>query len=192
MNGVERDFADALAAAGLAAFGDFTIRADGRIHRYRLYDDRPGKKNGWAVLHDGAAPYGFGGDWKSGHHLDWIAMEVNGRRVDKDAYDRARQRHADEQQATWARAQMRARDIWARLTTARANHPYLAKKQVAPGPCRLTCNGRLVVPVYDADSDDLISLQYIALMAAKCTWPVGAPAADAAGSASCAVRPRSS
>ncbi len=163
MNGVERDFADALAAAGLEAFEHgFRIRADGRIHRYRLADDKPGKRNGWFVLHDGAAPFGFGGDWKSGHRLDWIALEVNGKRVEKDAYDKARQRHADEQQATWARAQLRAQDIWARLPVARADHPYLMKKQVAPGPCRLTCNGRLVVPVYDADCDDLISLQYIA------------------------------
>jgi putative DNA primase/helicase len=192
MNGVERDFVDALAAAGLAAFGNFTIRADGRFHRYRLYDDRPGRKNGWAILYDGAAPRGFGGDWKSDRELSWIALEAHGKPVERDAYDKARQRHADEQQATWARAQMRARGIWTRLAAARADHPHLAKKQVAPGPCRLTCNGRLVVPVYDANSDDLISLQYIALMAAKCTWPVGAPAADAAGSASCAVRPRSS
>ena len=79
----------------------------------------------------------------------------------KDAYDKARKRHADEQQATWAGAQRRAQDIWARLPVARADHPYLAEKQVAPGPCRLTCNGRLVVPVYDADRDDLISLQFI-------------------------------
>ena len=162
MNGVERDFADALAGAGLEAFEHgLRIRADGRIHRYRLADDKPGKRNGWFVLHDGAAPFGFGGDWKSGHRLDWIALEVNGQRVEKDAYDKARQRHADEQQATWARAQLRAQGIWARLPVARADHPYLAKKQVAPGPCRLTCNGRLVLPVYDADRDDLISLQYI-------------------------------
>ena len=98
MNGVERDFADALAEAGLEAFEQsFRIRADGRIHRYRLADDKPGKRNGWFVLYDGGAPHGFGGDWKSVHRLDWIAMEVNGRRVAKDAYDRARQHHADQQ-----------------------------------------------------------------------------------------------
>ena len=72
MNGVERDFADALATAGLEAFEHgFRIRADGRIHRYRLGHDKPGKRNGWFVLHDGAPPFGFGGDWKSGQRLDW-------------------------------------------------------------------------------------------------------------------------
>ena len=55
----------------------------------------PGKKNGWFVLHDGAAPFGFGGDWKSGYRLDWVALEVNGKRVEQDAYDKARKRHAD-------------------------------------------------------------------------------------------------
>ena len=146
---------------GLKPLDICRIRADGRIHRYRLADDRPGKRNGWFVLHDGAAPFGFGGDWKSGHRLDWIALEANGKRIEQGAFEEARKRHADEQQATWAGAQRRAQDIWARLPVARADHPYLAKKQVAPGPCRLTCNGRLVVPVYDADRDDLISLQFI-------------------------------
>ena len=161
MNSVERDFADALSGAGLEAFGQLRIRADGRIHRYRLADDRPGKKNGWFVLHDGAAPFGFAGDWKSGHRLDWIALEINGNRIEQGAFEEARKRLADEQQAAWAGAQSRAQHIWARLPIAQADHPYLAKKQVAPGACRLTCNGRLVVPVYDADRDDLISLQFI-------------------------------
>lgn len=114
------------------------------------------------MLHDGAAPYGAGGDWKSGLGLDWIALDAHSKRVEKAAYDKARQRHADEQQATWARAQARAKGIWASLTVARSDHPYLVQKQVTPGPCRLTCNGRLAVPVYDADHDDLISLQFIA------------------------------
>jgi putative DNA primase/helicase len=161
VNGIERDFADALAAAGLEAFGQLRIRADGRIHRYRLADDRPGKKNGWFVLHDGPAPFGVAGDWKSGYRFEWIALEANGKRVEQGAFEESLKRHADEQLATWAGAQRRAQDIWARLPVAQADHPYLAKKQVAPGPCRLTCNGRLVVPVYDADRDDLVSLQFV-------------------------------
>ena len=60
MNGVERDFADALAEAGLEALEQsFRIRADGRIHRYRLADDKPGKRSGWFVLYDGGAPHGL-------------------------------------------------------------------------------------------------------------------------------------
>ena len=107
------------------------------------------------------APHGHGGDWKTGSRLDWIATEIDGRRVNQGDYEAARRRFADEQQAAHARAAAKAAALWARLAQAAPDHPYLKKKQIGPGPCRLNGYGRLVVPVFDAGTDELISLQFI-------------------------------
>ena len=62
---------------------------------------------------------------------------------------------------SWAKKARESRRIWKRLKPAPASHPYLVKKGVGPGLCRVTKYGRLVVPVYDAVTGKLISLQYI-------------------------------
>jgi phage/plasmid primase-like uncharacterized protein len=75
---VELAFHDALAAAGLRP-AEGMIAGDGRLHRYRLADDKPGRKNGWAVLHVDGVPHGAAGSWKSGERLRWTPDD--GRRV---------------------------------------------------------------------------------------------------------------
>ena len=72
-----------------------------------------------------------------------------------------RRRHEMERAATAAKAAVKTRALLDRLTAASENHPYLAGKEVEPGPCRVTCNGALVVPVTDARTGELQSLQFI-------------------------------
>lgn len=162
MNDLEAHFSQLLAEAGLQAWAGLDIRADGRIHRFRLADDKPGRRDGWYVLRNGAAPAGHAGDWKSGRRFDWLALEINGRPVEKGAYDVAQQRFVNEQQAQYARVAAKARALWDKLPAAPADHAYLVRKQVAPGPARINSAGRLVLPVYDSTTDELSGLQFIA------------------------------
>ena len=49
---------DAMAAAGLQPHKALDLCSDGRLVRFRLAGDNSGSRNGWAVLHDGPAPFG--------------------------------------------------------------------------------------------------------------------------------------
>ena len=55
----------------------------------------------------------------------------------------------------------KARTLWKQLVPAPKTHPYLRRKGVEPGPCRVMKNGTLVVPVRDVATDKLMSLQFI-------------------------------
>ena len=55
---------DAMAMAGLSPSGTLDLRPDGRLVRFRLEGDKPGSRNGWAVLHDGPVPSGAFGSWR--------------------------------------------------------------------------------------------------------------------------------
>jgi putative DNA primase/helicase len=65
-----------------------------------------------------------------------------------------------------AEAAVRAMRIWANANPARADHPYLAAKQVAPCALRMDARGQLVIPLQDADGH-LHSLETIAPDGAK-------------------------
>ena len=43
---IQADFAAEISSAGLAPHDGKTIPADGVLHRYRLHDDKPGRRNG--------------------------------------------------------------------------------------------------------------------------------------------------
>ena len=74
--------------------------------------------------------------------------------------DLRRKREAERHEAQ-RRAAAKASALYERLPAASPDHRYLAEKKVLPGPCRITANGALVVPVTDAMSDKIISLQFI-------------------------------
>jgi|AntAceMinimDraft_11_1070367.scaffolds.fasta_scaffold02944_3 putative DNA primase/helicase len=65
-----------------------------------------------------------------------------------------------------AEAAVRAMRIWANANPARADHPYLAAKQVAPCALRMDARGQLVIPLQDIDGH-LHSLETIAPDGAK-------------------------
>jgi len=62
--------------------------------------------------------------------------------------------------------------IWAECIGASPDHPYLRRKGIAPHGARVTGDGRLVVPLYDADGV-LASLQYIDNEGGKLYHPGG-------------------
>ncbi len=152
---------DALRAAGVNPIDPGEIVADGTLRRFRADGDKPGTRNGWAVLHQ---DHGAGGSWKSGITCTW-SEKATARmtRAEKDAFhadirkakaEAQRQREA-EQHVAADRASM----LWAKATPAKAEHPYLVRKRIPPGNAR-QAGDLLVLKIEDADGNTR-SLQYI-------------------------------
>ena len=152
---------DAMRTAGIEPADPGLLVADGTLHRVRVEGDKPGSLNGWYVLRPA---FGVAGSWKSGLSCTWSAKSTaRMSRVEKDAFhaqmrkakaEAQRQREADQRQAA-----ERAADLWSKATPATPDHPYLARKHVAPGNARQS-GDRLVLKIEDIDGN-LHGLQYI-------------------------------
>jgi putative DNA primase/helicase len=70
-------FRNAMLTAGITPPND-TI-ADGKIHRFRDQDDKPGAKNAWYVFYDGPFPGGAFGNWRKGISVKWRFKACNRR-----------------------------------------------------------------------------------------------------------------
>lgn len=147
----------------LRAAGFDTRRLPGTLVPGKFYRlPAPGKgksdKNGWVKLHgDGVASYG---DWTTGERHTWRAANDNPQRRDpvvdaarRDAQDRARA-------AAAASAANAASRIWENAKPA-TEHPYLSRKGIALDGLRVDLSGRLLVPVIDARTGALASVQRI-------------------------------
>ena len=64
-------FLDAMRAAGIEPIGGFI--PSGKLQRFRVAGDKPGSKNGWAVLHLDPPPSGAFGSNKTGVREIWSA-----------------------------------------------------------------------------------------------------------------------
>lgn len=137
----------------------------GKFYRIPAPGKGKGNKSGWVKLHDqGIASYG---SWADGSTHTWKADDGEHQ---PDRYDPEKRRQREAQQAKeeaqkseWAAGKI-AR-IWAQAKPA-GDHPYLARKKIAAHGLRVH-NGRLVIPVRDALTGELISLQYIAADGSK-------------------------
>lgn len=129
---------DVLHAHGIAPVDPDVIRADGALHRFRVEGDKPGRLNGWAVLHH---DHGVAGCWRRGTVCTWSAKDARRMtRAEKDAHFRLirqakaeaqRQREADQNTAA-----ERASMLWSKARPASPDHPYLVRKRIPPGPAR--------------------------------------------------------
>lgn len=155
---------DAMAMAGLSPSGTLDLRPDGRLVRFRLEGDKPGSRNGWAVLHDGPVPSGAFGSWRTGASHTWRGASA--RRLtpaERDALRRqqaaAQQARATELQAVQAEAATRAERLWQRARPATDAHPYLRAKRVRAIGLR-QLRDMLLVPARD-EAGALGTLQFI-------------------------------
>lgn len=164
-------FEQALRGAGLSPR---EIAADGRIRRCDT-EAKPGRKNGWYVLHpDG---HGAWGDWGSGggealgHWRDEHAA-VDAAAVARMAEQTRRQRERDRAQRV--QAMRSAREFWTAARPLNRPHKYIADKGLTPLGCAglRTHDGLLVVPVWHGEW--LVSVQTIAVDGEKRFW-TGAP-----------------
>lgn len=159
---IPQAFQDAMMAAGIGYKG--SIKADGKLHRFRVEGDKGGSLNGWYVLHMDGTPSGAYGSWKHQVSGKWCA-KANGdltaaeRAENKRRMDAARKAREAEEQAIRQAAQEKAAIIWNASPPAPDHHPYLARKGVKAHGLRLS-RGAIVLPMRD-NAGILHSLQFI-------------------------------
>jgi phage/plasmid primase-like uncharacterized protein len=161
---VEREFRTKLVEFGLVPPDG--LAADGKIHRIDS-DGKKGGKDGFYLLHTDSVPAGAYGDWHGGKDSwqTWCACDLRdlspleyAQLKDVQAQDRKAREAAEA--ARRAEARDRALRIWDESTPV-TSHPYLSRKGVASYGLRQAEDGRLVVPMVDADGQ-IHSLQFIA------------------------------
>ena len=150
-------FYDALHAAGVAPASLPELVADGLLHRHRIEDDKPGSLNGWHVLHLDDPASGAGGSWKAGSSVKWCskrqsALTAHEREVLRQRIEQDRKRAQEAMEARHRDAAAKAARIWKDSAPASPDHPYLLKKQIAPGISRQR-GDMLILPITGFDGD---------------------------------------
>ena len=169
---------DAIRAAGLEPPDE--VHLDGKIHRFKSGakgSPGHGDKPGWYLVFGDGIPAGRFGCWRSGIEVTWRAEVgrklthteemANAKRL---AEAKALRDAAIERQHQVASETVE--QIWANANPASPEHPYLVAKGIGVHGARITGDGRLVVPLYDADGT-LSSLQYIDHQGGKLYHPGG-------------------
>lgn len=157
----ESQLLDSIAAAGLKPPSSVVL--DGRLHRFAAGAGR--EKTGWYIAYGDGVPAGKFGCWRQGIEVSWRA-EGGRDWTPAEELEHAR-RMAEAKALRDAEAAKRhevaasvVATIWESLPGAPADHPYLVRKGVKPHGAKVTGDGRLVVPLMDADGE-IMSLQYI-------------------------------
>lgn len=155
-------FADALAGAGLVVEG--LPVADGALHRCGVAGKPRGKDGAYRIHLDSPAccwwcNWGTG-DTDTRTLAPEKEMTAAERKALRERIAAARKAAEAEQARRHAAAAKLARVLWERATPAPDSHAYLVRKQVPPLGLRQDAQGRLVVPVRDAQGQ-LVSLQFI-------------------------------
>ena len=135
---IEAAFVEAIADAGL---GETLIPADGKLHRFRVTADKIRQRTGWGVLYGDGLPTGVAGDWRTGERITWKPDGVRVSEADRRELADLRRKRDAEREDVQRRAAAKAKALYARLPAASEDHPYLQRKQVAPGPCKVTSSG---------------------------------------------------
>ncbi len=142
--------------------------ASGRLVRFRAEGDRPGRRNGWAKL----APQGWAfGHWRLGiSRAGRLGETRHATRAERLRWEReleaAKARQRAERAAAHAKGRRAALALWQGSPAARAGHPYLAGKCMAPDGLRE--RGRfLLVPMRNLRTGELWNVQRIAPDGAK-------------------------
>ena len=174
----EQQLQDAMRGSGLEP--PDTVHLDGKIHRFKSGTKGTpgaGDKSGWYIAFSDGIPAGRFGCWRAGMESTWRA-EV-GRQVsaaDEMAFARRMAEAKAARDIEQARKHEVAADvvdtIWSECIGASPDHPYLKRKGIEPHSARVTGDGRLVVPLYDADGT-MLSLQYIDAEGGKLYHPGG-------------------
>jgi phage/plasmid primase-like uncharacterized protein len=162
----EAQLINAMRSAGLEPPDQ--IYFDGKIHRFKSGTKGSpghGDKPGWYLVFGDGIPAGRFGCWRLGMEQTWRA-DVGRKLTQFEEMSHAK-RLAEAKalrDAALERQHQVASEtvekIWQGAQTASAEHPYLERKGIKVHGARITGDGRLVLPLYDADGT-LSSLQYI-------------------------------
>ncbi len=123
---------------------------DQRIHRYKLPDDKSGRKSGWYICFGDSGAFG---DWRKPDKgkVKWSHRKAQYRtQKDHAEYQRMLELERRERRRLevlrHSEAAIRARLIWTKSTPA-TDHPYLKRKQLQPHDIR-QAGDALVIPMY--------------------------------------------
>tara|TARA_R110002072_G_scaffold204892_2_gene362817 strand:- start:934 stop:2925 length:1992 start_codon:yes stop_codon:yes gene_type:complete len=179
----ELQLADAMRSAGIDP--PHKLEIDGQLHRFST-KGRKRDDSGWYVIFPDEPVAGRFGCWRD--QIDCVFKANIGRELTasenmaiirrqteaKEERERAREKKA-------AVAANTVDTIWSDAIGASPDHPYLKRKGIEPHGARLTGDGRLIVPLYNADGE-LASLQYISEdekryhpggTTKSCSWTLG-------------------
>ena len=155
-------------------YPDCTVIDDGKWHRFRTAQDHGGEKSGAYFVSSDDWPHGYAKDWRTGAELTWtfprdsldsFAREGFTEKEYKALLEKCRQHQKklmENLALEQANASIRARDMYANLSPAPEDHPYLVKKHVRAlgGLHYYKQIGSLAVPLRNI-SGDVVSIQWI-------------------------------
>lgn len=130
----------------------------GAIIRFDCIGDRPGSRNGFAVLNHGKNPYGLFGNWKTGVRIQWYAS--NYRELSRHSSPRPAQPLRPDKIILQEKTAKKAASLWNKCRPADPAHPYLVRKAIQ-SECIGQLGDNLVVPLIDIDGY-VWNLQFIA------------------------------
>ena len=178
---------DAIRGAGIEP--PDSVYLDGVLHRFSTAKGgSKANKNGWYIGYSDGVPAGVFGDWAMPDRSHNWRADI-GRRLSAGEeianlkrMEQAKKLRDAEREKTRADAAETVGNLWAQAQDAPADHPYLERKGVKPHGAKVTGDGRLMLPLFNADGE-LRSLQYIAHDGGKlyhtggqtgaCFWQIG-------------------
>lgn len=141
------------------------IILDGRLRRFPL-NGKAKDDAGWYVAFDGDIAAGAFGSWREGSEFKWCA-DV-GRDISEQEKQEQQRRIAEAKARREAEAIERQRDAVAKAQADLASampagdtHPYLASHSITANGWLTLQDDRLIVPMYDINTGDLIGAQTI-------------------------------
>ncbi|WP_408590044.1 toprim domain-containing protein [Novosphingobium sp.] len=148
-------FLDAMGAAGIRPLEPIAqkLTVPG-IVRFRADGDKPGRRNGWAVLHLDGLPAGVFGLHRLGIRQTWRAsgdvhtLSPDEQRAIRRVARESAARHRAEIQARQHATTEMAQKLWQMSTPADPNHGYLTRKMLPPFGI-LQNGSELLVPMFD-------------------------------------------
>jgi putative DNA primase/helicase len=147
----------AMAAAGIHAVQPLAGRVtSGKIVRFRCQGDRPGRENGWAVIHLDGRPAGAFGHYRLGISCRWrfggehVHLSPAQRAAQKLRLAQLRAAREAEQVEAWEQAAVRAERMFGAAAKAVPGHPYLVRKRIS-GEGMRGWGSLLLIPLRDLD-----------------------------------------
>jgi putative DNA primase/helicase len=148
-------FIDAMQSAGIRPLEPIAHKlATGQPVRFRAEGDRPGRRNGWAVLHLDGIPAGVFRHYRLGIRSIWRAgsdprtLSPAERRAIMAKANEAEARRKAETRAKQDAAAKQAQALWKAAISADPAHGYLTAKSLAPFGIRQS-GAALLVPMFD-------------------------------------------
>ena len=150
MNDAIPAFIATMASAGIVPLESISSAlASGELIRFRAEGDKPGRRNGWAILHLDGTPAGCFGHYRLGVRATWRSGETRDlSRADRQAIARRIAEAEAKRRAETERATHAAGEAWAAASRNVGAHPYLVGKELAAFGVR-QLDADLLVPMVD-------------------------------------------